>query len=157
MNRTLVIAIACAMLGAAPTFYVTRAVYQRATLRAEARLSSALAAIQKERADLLAKNAALNDALMEVRNEKRDSIDRLAVDLGELGKRVSLCAHKSDVRVTLAPSGTIETVPGGQQRDLAEAVREFAEACAVGRDRDAVDHNALADWVRGHTSGGPSR
>jgi uncharacterized protein YoxC len=140
--------VGAAILAAAPTFYVTRAVYQRQALQAQKEKSDLIAALATARADLLSKTNALNTLLLEDRNAKQAQMDGVAADLDKLTHSVSSCARKSDVRVTLTPTGTIEAVPGNEQRDLAAAIQEFAAACAVGRDRDAIDHNKLVEWFQ---------
>lgn len=153
MSRLLIAAILGGVVLATPTFLGTRAWYQRATLKARMETLEAQAekidlerALADARANLLSANAQLNAILLEDRNEKQARLDGVAAQLDDLGRRVSTCASKSDVRVTITPTGTIETVSGGELRNLAESVREFAQACAVGRDRDAIDHNKLIDW-----------
>lgn len=93
--------------------------------------------------------AKLSDDVLEKRDADRQAIDAVAADVRDLGNRVQLCARKSDVRVTVTPEGAIAAVPDGQLRDLADAVRDFAASCAHERDRDAVDHNALIEWLEG--------
>lgn len=142
-------ALAGAAVAAVPTFMLTKAWYQRATLRAELNLSKFETSLAAARAENLKLSQDLATAVLEKRDEDRNALDAVATGLHDLGRRVSLCASKSDVRVTVTPSGAIQAVPDGQLRDLADAVREFAVACAVQRDRDAIDHNALIDWLEG--------
>lgn len=145
------IGISAAVIGAGisgyTSFKVTRAFYQRATLKLEARIAKQDAAIATERAENLRLGQELSVSVLENRNAEKARVDAVAASLDDLGRRVRLCAQKSDVRVTVTPAGAIATVPDGQLRDLADAVRDFAIACAVQRDRDAVDHNALVDWL----------
>lgn len=136
-----------ALLAAAPVFLLTRAVYQRAELAAKAELATVRAELAATRASELVANEKLNALLLEDRDAQHQELDRIAGGLDAVAQRVRVCASKSDVRVSLAPTGAIETAPSGQFRDLAEALGEFARACAVGRDRDAIDHNALVDWI----------
>lgn len=115
--------------------------------RAERQLSDFKTSLAEARVELAQRDRKIADLVLENRDEQKQQIGVVADAVRDLGRRVQLCATKSDVRVTLTPSGAIEAVPGEQQRDLAEAVREFAEACASARDRDALDHNALVDWL----------
>lgn len=115
--------------------------------RAERQLADFKTSLAEARVELAQRDRKIADLVLENRDEQKQQIGVVADAVRDLGRRVQLCATKSDVRVTLTPTGTIEAVPGEQQRDLAEAVREFAEACASARDRDAVDHNALIDWL----------
>ncbi len=117
--------------------------------RAQKEVADWKAATATERAEKAAIAQQLSDAVLENRDAQKTRLDAVAAGLSDLGQRVRLCATKSDVRVTVTPSGAIEAVPGGQLRDVAEAIREFAEACAVARDRDAINHNALIDWLEG--------
>jgi len=116
---------------------------------AEARqeLADFKTSLAEAKAELAERDRKIADLVLENRDEQKQQIGVVADAVRDLGRRVQLCATKSDVRVTLTPSGAIEAVPGGQLRDLAEAVREFAQSCASARDRDAVDHNALIDWL----------
>jgi hypothetical protein len=145
------IGISAAVIGAGisgyASFKVTRAFYQRAALKAENKLAQLDVALANERAENLRLAGQLSAEVLENRNAEKARVDAVAASLDDLGRRVRLCAQKSDVRVTVSPSGAIATVPDGQLRDLADAVRDFAIACAVQRDRDAVDHNALVEWL----------
>lgn len=116
---------------------------------AEARqeLADFKTSLAEAKAELAERDRKIADLVLENRDEQKQQIGVVADAVRDLGRRVRLCASKSDVRVTVTPSGAIEAVPGGQLRDLAEAVREFAQSCASARDRDAVDHNALIDWL----------
>lgn len=151
MGPCLWIGISAGVIGAGisayGTFKVTRAFYQRATLKLEARIAQEDALLATERAEKLRLGQELSAAVLENRNAEKARVDAVAASLDDLGRRVRLCAQKSDVRVTVSPSGAITTVPDGQLRDLADAVKDFAIACAVQRDRDAVDHNALVNWL----------
>lgn len=133
--------------GAYPSYLITRAVFERATLKAENETLEWKAATSEARAENQRLAGQLSAEVLENRNAEKARVDAVAASLDDLGRRVRLCAQKSDVRVTVTPSGAITTVPDGQLRDLADAVRDFAIACAVQRDRDAVDHNALVDWL----------
>lgn len=128
-------------------FKLTRSHYRGEALQAKLQLSK----FETSLADLRAENLKLAQdtaaKVLEVRDAERTRIDGVVDAVRDLGQRVRLCATKSDVRISVTPAGSIETVPGGQLRDAAEAVREFAEACARERDRDAADHNALIDWL----------
>lgn len=134
-------------MGAYPAFKITQAFYQRATLKAEKEISEWKESTATARAENLRLGQELSTAVLENRDAEKARLDTVAASLDELGRRVRLCAQKSDVRVAVTPSGAIATVPNGELRFLADAVREFAVACAVQRDRDAVDHNALVEWV----------
>ena len=154
MYRVIAAALAGGILLSTPTFLTTRAFFQRATLKAQAETVKAekettelKAALATARADLLTATEKLNTELMEERNEAQSRIDAIAGNLDAVSKRVQVCASKSDVRVTLAANGTVEAVRGEQTRDLAEVVRDFARACAVGSTKDAIDHNKLIDWL----------
>lgn len=153
MSRLLIAAVVGGLLLSTPTFFTTKAFYQRAALKEAARASKAEkekaeldTALATARADLLTANTKLNAVLLEERDEEQNRIDILAGTLDTVSKRVSVCASKSDVRVTLAANGTVEAVRGEQSRDLAESLREFANACAVGATKDAIDHNKLVEW-----------
>lgn len=146
MRSALIGALIGALLAAGASFYVTRAIYQRQTLSAKKEISDLRAALATARADLLTANETLNKLLLEERDEKQKHINDIARNLDSLAGRVRLCASKSDVSVTVTPTGAIEAVSGGQFRDLAESVREVAQFCVVGRDKDAIDHNKLVDW-----------
>lgn len=151
MNRILLAALLGGVLLSAPTFFFTKSVYQRATLAAEKETAQLKTALATARADLLSKSNELNALLLEDRNAQLAKLDGVVGGLDDLTRRVSLCASKSDVRVTLTPTGVIEAPRDEQyasaQRDLAEVVGDFARACAFGRDRDAIEHNSLVDWV----------
>jgi hypothetical protein len=134
------------LLFAAPTFLLTRAWYQRDALEARAELADTKTALATARVDLLTTNKRLSDVLLKERADEQTSAAAVADRVDELSRRVSLCANKSDVRVTVTPTGVIETVPNEQLRDLAESVREYANACGRGRDIDGIDHNKLVDW-----------
>lgn len=146
MNRLLVALVAGILVGAAPAVLITRAVYQRATLKAQLENTELRASLIASRLHVRETNDKLNAVLLEERDEDQARIDTIADRLDGLSRGLSLCANKSDVRVTVTPTGTIETSRDGELRDLAEVVRDFANACAVGRDRDAIDHNKLIDW-----------
>lgn len=155
MNRLLIAALVGGVLLSTPTFLATKIFYQRGTLKAEKEAADAKTetadlktAVATARADLLAANKTLNDLLLEERNEDQSRVDALASNLDAVAKRVQVCASKSDVRVTLAANGAVETVRGEQSRDLADVIRDFARACAVGATKDAVDHNKLIDWFQ---------
>lgn len=97
----------------------------------------------------------LSNRVLEKRDDDRQAIDAVAADVRDLGNRVRLCATKGDVRISVDSGGVITTVPDEQLRDLADIVKDFAQACAHQRDRDAVDHNALIDWLEGVRSSPP--
>jgi hypothetical protein len=145
------IGISAAVIGggvsAYASFKVTRAFYQRATLKAEKETLEWKAATAEARAESQRLAGELSVSVLENRNAEKARVDAVAESVADLGRRVRLCAQKSDVRISVTPAGAIAAVPDGQLRDLAESVREFAEACAAQRDRDATDHNALADWI----------
>lgn len=154
MSRLLVTALLGGLVLAGPTFYVTRAVYQRQALeeraekvQAQKEMSDLKTALAAARINLLNVNSQLSKLLLEERDEERSKLDFVAAGLLDVSRRVSLCANKSDVRVTVTPTGTIEAIPGEQFRSLEAVVRDFATACAINRDADAIDHNKLVDWV----------
>ncbi len=113
----------------------------------KARYAERETAIANERADSMARINWLSGQVLAERDQRREQIDSIAADLSRVAAGVSTCARKSDVRISVTPAGVIEATPNGQLRDLAEAVRDFAVACAIGRDRDANEHNALIDWI----------
>lgn len=145
------IGISAAVIGAGVSGYgafkVTRAFYQRATLKAEKETLEWKAAASEARAENQRLSNEVSAYVLGERDAIRNKIDDVAADLTRVADRVQVCARKSDVRVSLAPSGAIETTPNGELRDLAAAITEFATACAIGRDRDAADHNALVEWL----------
>lgn len=139
--------MAGAFVAAAPTFLLTRAWYQRAALKAELKLGNLNTALAEERAEKFRLSQQISATVLEDRDALRNKLDGVAADLTRVAERVQVCARQSDVRVTLTPAGTIEAVHDEQLRSLADAVRDFATACAIGRDRDNADHNALVDWL----------
>jgi HAMP domain-containing protein len=140
-------ALAGAAIAATPTFLVTRAVYERKALKLEVAMGKVDTSIAQGNEKIAKDVAAVTGTVMGMKDEQSRKIDRVASAVDALGRRVQLCATQSDLRIAVTPSGSIEAVPDEQLRDLAEAVREFAQACAKERDRDAVDHNALVDWL----------
>ena len=145
------IGISAAVIGAGisgyASFKVTRAFYQRATLKAEKETLEWKSATAEARAESQRLAGELSVSVLENRNAEKARVDAVAESVADLGRRVRLCAQKSDVRIAISPSGIVTAIPNNELRDLAESVREFAEACAAQRDRDATDHNALVDWV----------
>jgi hypothetical protein len=143
--------LACFVLGAGvaayPTYKVTRAVFERATLKAELKLSQLDSSLATERAETLRLGQELSTAVLENRDAQRNRLDAIAGDLSRVASGVQVCARKSDVRITVTPAGAIEATRDGELRNLADSIRDFAVACAIGRDRDATDHNALIDWL----------
>jgi hypothetical protein len=146
VKDALIGALIGALLAAGASAYITRAIYQRQALAAQKETSDLKAALATARADLAEANTKLSNVLLEERDEKQKRIDGIASNLDSLTNGMRYCARKSDVSVTLAPSGAIEAVSGKQLRDLSDVVAEVAKACVVGRDRDAIDHNKLIDW-----------
>lgn len=142
-------AVLGASVGAYGSFQITRAFYKGEALAAKLQLSKFETSLADARADSLRLSQELAAQVTEKANVEKNRLDAVAADVRELGRRVQSCATKSDVRITVSPTGAIQAVPDGQLRVLADAVQEFAEACAHQRDRDATDHNALIDWLEG--------
>jgi len=143
----MILALAGVLAGGVAGYRLASAIASGRVARAEKALVSFREEIAQARLDMAARDRQISDLVLEARDEQKNRLGDVADAVRDLGQRVRLCASKSDVRVTVTPAGTIEAVPGGQLRDPAGAVREFAQSCASARDRDAVDHNALIDWL----------
>lgn len=143
----MILALAGVLAGGVAGYRLASAIASGRVARAEKALVSFREEIAQARLDMAARDRQISDLVLEARDEQKNRLGDVADAVRDLGQRVRLCASKSDVRISVAPTGAITTVPDGQLRDLAESVREFAEACAAQRDRDAIDHNALIDWL----------
>lgn len=146
----LALALGGVLVGGAGGYKLASAIADGRVARAEKALSDFRLEIAAARTAILERDKQISDLVEESRLEHKAGVDAVADAVRDMGRRLQLCATKSDVRVTLSAEGAIEAVPGEQLRDLAESVREYAEACGRGRDRDAVDHNSLVDWIERH-------
>jgi len=141
--------LAGAAVGSVPTFLVTRAIYQRATLKAELNLSNFEKALADERVDAKDREARIMQAAKEQYDAQTTSIAGVADELRRLSAGVRVCTQVSTMRLPAAPAGPAQPVEGGEPRPADVVLQELAAEFAKRADLNAAAFNSLMDrWEK---------
>jgi hypothetical protein len=147
------IGISAAVIGAGvssyATFKVTRAFYQRATLKAKKDLLEWKGAADTERLAAKAREAQIMADAKGVHDEQMAAIAGVADDLRRLSAGVRVCTQVSAMRVSTAPVGPAVPVASGEPRPADVVLQELAAAFAKRADDNAANFNSLMErWEK---------
>jgi hypothetical protein len=132
-----------------PTFLVTRAVYQRATLKAEKELSDWKGAAAQERLDAKVREAKIMSDAKGIHDEQVSAINTVADELHRLAAGVQVCTSVSTMRVSQPAAGSSQPVESREPRPAEIVLQEFAAEFARRADTNAAAYNSLMErWEK---------
>ena len=141
------VALAAFLGGNWSGYTVARLVYTGRTERAERMLAEYKGAVAEAMAVDAQRQVVVRDEVRRTRDEQRTLLDSIHGDLASISRDARVCASTSTMRVPGAAAGVDEKAAGQQSRAADAVLQELASFLAARADSDAIDHNALIDWV----------
>lgn len=135
--------------GAYPSYQVTRAFFERATLKAENELAEWQATTAQARLDAKAREDKIMADAKGVHDEQVAAIAGLADELRRLSAGVRVCTQVSSMRLSPAAAGPSQAAAGTEPRPADVVLQELAAEFAHRADDNAAAYNSLMErWEK---------
>jgi hypothetical protein len=132
-----------------PTFLVTRAVYQRATLQAKNELADWKTARAEEQVAAKDREDKIMRAAKEQYDAQTSSIADIADELRRISAGVRVCTQVSTMRLSQPTVGPATPVAGGEPRPADIVLQELAAEFAKRADLNAAAYNSVMErWEK---------